>query len=151
MKPKGLIIAAALLALSTLCLAGNWELIVNKTNPVENISAEDLKRIYLGEKISWPSGKRIKVASIKKGDACKEFLDEIVKLSPMRFSRHWQKIVFTGNGTPIKLFKTDAQVKAFIRDNPTAVGCIAKQSLDDSVKKIKVLKKNKAYKSTWKL
>ncbi|MCP5054609.1 MAG: hypothetical protein GY940_46005 [bacterium] len=150
MKLKPLIITVVLLSLSTLCFSESWVVIVNKDGPLKEITAADLKRVYLGEKISWPSGKRIKVASIKKGEAYNEFLHDIVKISPMRFSRHWKKIVFTGSGTPIKTFKTDEGVIDYVKANPNAIGCIPNKSLDDSVRKVKVSRKTKAYKPPWK-
>jgi len=137
MKFKKIILAVLLLSFSALCAAKSYAVIVNKANAVEKISTRDLKRIFLGEKTTWPDNKEnIRVAVFKKGAVHKEFLKDIVKKSPLRFSIHWKRILFTGTGSAANIFKTDAEVKEFIKANPTAIGYISAQSLDDTVKKI---------------
>ena len=59
-------------------------------------------------------------------------------MSPKKFSTFWIKAVFTGTGKPPKEVKTADAVKAFIKENPKAVGYVAAAGLDDSVKQITI-------------
>ena len=137
MKFKKIILAVLLLSFSVLCAAEGYAVIVNKANAVEKISSRDLKRIFLGEKTTWPHNKeKIRVAVFKKAALHKEFLRDILKKSPLQFSLHWKRILFTGTGSAPNIFNTDAEVKEFVKANPTAIGYISPQSLDDTVKKI---------------
>jgi ABC-type phosphate transport system substrate-binding protein len=133
-----------LLSFSTLCAAESYVVIVNNANTDHEILAKDLKKIFLGEKSAWPNGKQIKVAALKGGDseAHKDFLKDIVKITPLNFRMHWKRKVFTGAGagTDIQFFTSEKKLKEFIAANPTAVGYISTASLDDTVKKARILK-----------
>jgi ABC-type phosphate transport system substrate-binding protein len=144
MKRKKIIILLALFSLgvSTLCFSESYAVIVHPANTNQIITAKDLKAIFLGEKTNWPEGKQIKVALLKSGESHKEFLGDIVKMTPLKFSIYWKRKIFTGTGagTHINIFKSDAEVLSYIASNPTAIGYISFSSLDDTVKAVKITK-----------
>jgi ABC-type phosphate transport system substrate-binding protein len=144
MKGKTIIILILLalffLCASTLSFAKSIAVIVHPDNPTQNLTAKDLKMIFLGDKTTWSDGEPLKIAALKNGKVHKEFLKSIVKLSSMKFAIHWKQKIFTGNatGSHINFFKSEAKVKEYVKDNPTAIGYISVDSLDDTVKEIKI-------------
>jgi ABC-type phosphate transport system substrate-binding protein len=142
MKGKTTIILLAVffVCASTLGFAKSYAVIVHPDNPTPTLTAKDLKMIFLGEKSTWPDGQALKVAVLKNGEVHKEFMKDIVKLSPLKFSIHWKQKIFTGSATVshINFFKSEDQVKEYVKNNPTAIGYISVDSVDDTVKEIKI-------------
>ena len=145
MKGKKIIILLALFSIcaSILSFAKDYAVIVHSSNPIRSITAKDLKKIFLGEKTTWPDGQQIKMAVFKTGDLHKTFLQDIVKISPLKFANQWKQKIFTGTGTGthINFFKTGEKVKEYIKSNPTAIGYISGSSVDDTIKKIEITAK----------
>jgi ABC-type phosphate transport system substrate-binding protein len=149
MNLKKLFLIILLLSFASFTMAQNYALIVNKSNPINKISLEILEKIFLGKKIHWPNGKKIKVLVLKDGSIHKDFLKDTVKKSPMKFSMHWKKIIFTGIGSPLKTCNTEQEVIDFVLANETAIGYISKKSLNDSVKSVPVYKTLNVFKDKW--
>lgn len=143
MKGKTTIILFAVFSLcvSTLGLAKSFSVIVHPDNPTPTLTAKDLKMIFLGEKTTWPDGQPLKVAALKKGEVHKEFLRDMVKLTPMKFAILWKQKIFTGSatGSHINFFKSEDKVKEYVKANPTAIGYISVNSVDDTIKEIKII------------
>lgn len=144
MKGKTTIILLAIFSLcaSTLGFAKSFAVIVHPDNPTQTLNVKDLKMIFLGDKTTWPDGQPLKIAALKKGEVHKEFLRDIVKLSPMKFAIHWKQKIFTGSATAshINFFKSEDKVKEYVKTNPTAIGYIPVDALDDTIKEIKISK-----------
>ena len=142
MKRKKIMILLTLFSLgvSMLCFSESYAVIVHPANANQAIAPGDLKAIFLGEKTNWPEGKQIKVALLKSGEVHKEFLEDMVKMPPLKFSLYWKQKIFTGTGTGthINIFKADEEVKNYVAANPTAIGYISFSSLDDTVKAVKI-------------
>lgn len=134
MKSKLLIFVVFLI--TPFLFASNLTVIVNKANPTSSISKNDLKKIYLGKKTTWENGNTIKVAALKKGNAHKEFLKEIVKKAPSAFTLFWKKAVFTGTGNPPKFFDNEADLIKYVSETPDAIGYT--EVFEDSVKELTV-------------
>lgn len=142
MKGRKIIILLALFTIcaSTLSFAEDYAVIVHPSNPIRSITAKDLKKIFLGEKTAWPDGQQIKMAVFKTGDLHKTFLQDVIKISPLKFANHWKQKIFTGTGTGthINFFKTDEKVKEYVESNPAAIGYISGTGVDDTIKKIEI-------------
>lgn len=142
MKGKTIIILFAVFSLcaSTMGFTKSFAVIVHPDNPTPTLTAKDLKMIFLGDQTTWPDGQPLKVAALKNGEMHKEFLKDMVKLSPMKFAMHWKQKIFTGSATGchINFFKSEDKVKEYVKANPTAIGYISVDSVDDTVKEIKI-------------
>ena len=143
MKGKTTIVILSLiffLCASTGGFAKSVAVIVHPDNPTQTLTAKNLKMIFLGEKTTWSDGQPLKIAALKKGEVHKEFLKDIVKMSPMKFAIHWKQKIFTGSatGSHINFFKSEDKVKEYVKANPTAIGYIPVDALDDTIKEIKI-------------
>ena len=45
----------------------NLAIIVNQSNPVDNVSFQELRTIFLGERSHWPNGRRITLVMLEPG------------------------------------------------------------------------------------
>jgi ABC-type phosphate transport system substrate-binding protein len=111
--------------------------IVNKDLQVNEISADDIQKIFLGKKTSWSSGDRIIFAVCEEADIHKSFLRQYVKKSPSQFKNYWKSMVFTGKGSMPASFKTKAEAMAFVSKRSGSVSFVTAPA-DDSVKTIRV-------------
>lgn len=130
-----------LLSLSMLSFPDEYAVVANKANPVEEISAKDLQKIFLGEKTTWSDGNQIKLAVVNSGDLYGVFTRDIMKMTAVQFSMYWKQKIFTGSGvgTDIKFFKDGKKLKEYITSTPEAIGYIQSDLLDDSIKQVKVI------------
>jgi ABC-type phosphate transport system substrate-binding protein len=141
-KTTIILVAVFLLCASTLGFAKSYAVIVHPDNPTQTLTAKELKMVFLGERNTWPDGQQIKVAALKNGEVHKEFLGDIVKLNPMKFAMHWKQKIFTGSatGSHINFFKSEDKLKEYVKNNPAAIGYISVDSVDDTIKEIKITK-----------
>ena len=135
-----ILFAVILLYASTLGFAKSYAVIIHPDNPVQTLTAKELKMIFLGDRTTWPDGQPFKIAALKNGEVHKEFLRDMVKLSPMKFAIYWKQKIFTGTtpGIHISFFKSEDKLKEYVKNNPTAIGYISADSVDDTIKEIKI-------------
>ncbi len=139
MKLKNTLLVLFFLSLATLCAADGYIVVVNKSNPVQDLSYRSLVMIFLGEKTTWEDDEKIKLAVLKGGEVHKAFLKDTVKMSPLKFSHYWKRLIFTGSGA-WKVLKNEAKLKEYIKNNPEAIGYLSSKSIDESIKKLRIKK-----------
>ncbi len=112
------------------------DVIVNKDNSIGALSAGDAKKIFMGDKSVWPSGKRVTILMLGEGQAERAvILKEIYKMSEGEYTKYFLQAAFTGRITaPPKNVGSAAEMKALVAGNPGAVGYLKKSDVDDSVK-----------------
>jgi ABC-type phosphate transport system substrate-binding protein len=102
MKRK-LIVALLLASLASLISVGaasaqtrDLAVVVHPSNAVANISSADLRKIFAGQKHSWPGGIPIKV--IVRGPGCHErlVLLKLLGISESEYKQYWSAQVFRG-------------------------------------------------------
>ena len=139
------VLLAALLALRPLSLSGagseqSLAIIVNPSNPVENCSFEELRKIFLGEKSHWPNGRRITLVMLDPAQAeRKVVLREIYNMSEKDLNNHFIQGVFTGGVlAPPKTLASAAEVRKFVFNVPGAIGYVKGTDVDQSVKILRI-------------
>ena len=113
--------------------------IVSPGNKVDQISMEELKRIYLKERKDWGNGLPIAPIDLGESDPVRQrFIQVVLKRTAINMKYYWIEQIFSGNGTPPLAFKDDKEVKAYVASNPEAIGYIRAKSLDETVKAIRI-------------
>lgn len=139
-----LLIAATVLAagggLIREAAAGGEEVdvIVNKTNPIDDLPLADAKKAFLGDKTTWPNGKRVTVLMLAQGMPERAVvLREIFKMPEDQLSQYFVQAAFAGKiSAPPKEVASAAQMKQAVAANPGAIGYVKKDDVDDSVKAV---------------
>jgi ABC-type phosphate transport system substrate-binding protein len=112
------------------------DVVVNKSNKVGPLSREEVRRIFIGEKSSWPGGKRITVLMLGPDQPARAvILREVFKMNESDYIKYFLQAAFTGQvQAPPKDLPSVTQMKARLAANPAAIGYLKKEDMDDSVK-----------------
>lgn len=89
------------------------------------ISASDLRRVYLGKMKKWPNGMRIKVAQIKQGVLAESFSEQVMKKPLKKYKLYWKRVVAAGTGIPPRSFKTQHEILEYVRNTEGAMGYVS--------------------------
>jgi ABC-type phosphate transport system substrate-binding protein len=137
------LIAAAGLALGLFArraAAENIVIIVNKSNPVDNITTAQLKKIVLGEQTQWSGGRQVIVLLRNPGSPERDIpLQVVCGMSEADFKQYFAKASFTGStATPPRSMGTAALLRQLITTLPGAIGFVEASDVTDTVKAIKL-------------
>lgn len=115
---------------------GEVDVVVNKSNKVGPLSREEVRRIFMGEKRSWPGGKRISVLMLGPDQPERAvILRELYKMNESDYTKYFLQAAFAGRveEAPREL-PSAVQMKTRVAANPAAIGYLKKEDVDDSVK-----------------
>jgi ABC-type phosphate transport system substrate-binding protein len=126
-------------------------IVVNRTNPVDDLSMAELRRIFLGNRSHWANGRRITLVMREPGEPeRKTVLRDICGMSEDQFKYHFLHGLYTGEilVSP-KILATPTGVRKFIFNVPGAIGFLRASDVDATVKVVRVdelLPEDKGYK-----
>ena len=89
-------------------------MIANSSVKADTISAAELKRVFLEEKISLGDGTHVEPVLQKDGPAHEAFLQEYLGRSEDDLQAYYRTLVFTGRGSIPKALGSDAEVVAYV-------------------------------------
>lgn len=97
-----------------------------KSSVNENIDLNDLREIYLGNRIFWRSGDRIFPAHVTTRDGViTHFLDEVLSMSPRQYNKYWRRKLFAGKGHPPKELENDTKIIDFVKKTDGSIGLLS--------------------------
>jgi len=115
--------------------AAEVAVIVNKESSQNNISINDLARIYQGKKTSWSDGSSLMAINHPTDSPIRKiFYKGVLNAEPT--AQFFQ----TNNPIPFKTLvqQSGLAVKRLVSKMPNAIGYIAAEELDDSVKAVSI-------------
>lgn len=111
--------------------------IVSLENPVDRISSEELRAIYLKEKVTWGDGSPIRPIDLEEADPARQiFTQKILNRTVEDLKLYWVKRIFSAQGTPPLSLQGDQQVKESVVSHKGAIGYIRWRNLDGAVKAV---------------
>ena len=130
---------AALALLPRASAQGDVAVIVNLQNPVASVSLVDLRKIFAGDKRTWPGGLSIKL--IVRTPGCNERLTmlKLLKMSESEYKSHWTAEVFRGeaDSEPISVPSVGMQREAIVAF-PGSITLVEAKSVKPGMKVIKL-------------
>ncbi|HUO26389.1 MAG TPA: hypothetical protein VMU61_12040 [Candidatus Aquilonibacter sp.] len=121
------------------CQSEDIAVVVNTNNPTSNISLGELRKVFAGEKQSWPGGSPIKL--IVRATDCRErvALLHLLNMSESQYKRYWTGQVLRGEASsePVAVFSNGFQREA-IRALPGGIALMDAQDAKLGVKVIKL-------------
>ena len=131
-----------LLLLAATCAHADESLavIVNRNNPVENVSLEELRKFCTVERKYWGDNKRVTVVLRDPGHAERDaVLALIYRMGESDFTRHFLQGEFTGEvQSAPKHLSTGTGVRRFVFNVPGAIGFVRPAEADATVKIVRV-------------
>lgn len=117
---------------------GDIMIIANKDVPVSTLSKNEIRSIFLGEKVKWSNNQKI-IFVILKSDVHNAFLKEYVGNTASQYRNYWRKMVFTGKSKSPKSFNNMDKLIRYIANTSGAIGYIPSQAYqEERVKTISV-------------
>lgn len=119
--------------------------IVNASNPVDNLSVSDLKKLFLSDRSKWDTGKSVAPVMVTAGAPERTaFLKIVCGMNDGDFGKYFLQAAFTGkSATPPKEVSSAAAVKSTVATSPGAIGFVKAMDFhgdgsDGGVKAVKV-------------
>ncbi len=108
-------------------------IIVNPGN-ANQLSTEDIKRIFLGKDVLFPDGTKAAPVTVESGGSTDEFNQKVLDRNASQLKAYWSKLVFTGKGVPPEALASDADVVKAVASAGNKIGFVDSGSVDGSVK-----------------
>jgi hypothetical protein len=114
-------------------------IVVNNKNPVTNITASDLRKLFTGEKRFWPGGLAVRLFVRAPGAYERVVLLKLLGMSEGEYKAYWTARVFRGEAQtePVALF-SNAMQKEALTIFPGAVALIDFQDVKPGMKVVKL-------------
>lgn len=115
-------------------------IVVNQSNPVDNVSFNELRRIFLGNRSHWANGRRITLVMRETNEPERRtILRDVCEMSEDQLKNHYLHGLFTGEilVSP-KTLATSMGVRKFIFNVPGAIGYLRKSEVDSTVKIVRI-------------
>jgi len=115
-------------------------IVVNRANPVDNMSFSDLRKVFLGRRSHWPNGRRIAVAMLDYGQPEREtVLERIYKMDENGYRNYFLRGMFRGEVfVSPKTLASPTIVRKFVFNAPGGIGYLRASDVDDSVKVLRI-------------
>jgi phosphate transport system substrate-binding protein len=113
--------------------------VVNPKNPVSNVTRSELRKIFAGEKRTWPGGLSVKLVVRVPGSYERVVLLRLLGMSESEYKQYWIAQVFHGEaqGEPVSLFSNGMQKEA-IAAFPGAIALVTWGDVKPGMKVLKV-------------
>jgi hypothetical protein len=104
-----------------------FKLVIHASNPLSEISAKELSKVFLGRKSSL--GGLIRPVDLVPDSPVREsFSREVHARSVALIKSYWRRQIFSGRLRPPRELGDDREVLAFVGSNVGAVGYVSRQT-----------------------
>jgi len=118
-----------ILAAQTVWVAGataaDFKVIANPAVKIDQISANDLRQIFLATKTSLGDGTHAEPVLEKSGATHEAFLKQYVGKTDAAIGTYYRSLVFTGKASMPRSFGSDAEVVAYVVKTKGAFGYVS--------------------------
>jgi ABC-type phosphate transport system substrate-binding protein len=120
----------------------SFQVIVNRSNPVSDLSRAEVSAIFMKRMRSWEDGSEIVAVDQPARSPLRDVFSRTIHEKSVAFvSRYWQRLIFAGRGIPPAVAASDEEVIAFVARNRGAIGYVSQNAtLSDDVKVLLVTK-----------
>jgi ABC-type phosphate transport system substrate-binding protein len=109
--------------------------VVSPKSAVTTLTKAQLTDIFLGKANRFPNGAPAVPIDQPEGSLARnEFYARFAGKSAAQIKAFWSSIIFTGRGQPPKEVADNLEMRKRISEDPSAIGYIDENMLDDSVK-----------------
>jgi ABC-type phosphate transport system substrate-binding protein len=115
-------------------------IVVNHTNPADNLSMAELRKVFLGERSHWVNGRRITLVMRDLGEPERRtIVRDVCGMTEDQLKFHVLHGLFTGEilVSP-KILSSPEGVRKFVFNVPGAIGYLRMSDVDSTVKVVAV-------------
>ena len=135
-----LVLSVTLATGSSVAIAG-IAVVVNHGNPINILTAEEVKAIFLKKVTTFPDGgPATPVYQDEDAKIYHDFAEKVLEKDISHLKSYWSGQIFSGKNTLPEVAKGDAAVKHTVSGVPEAIGYIDSRHVDKSVKVVFTIK-----------
>jgi len=118
--------------------------VVNRANPVDELSEAEVARVFLGKRSFWPNGELIKPCDLidsgmdERNSARGVFARRYLHKELLILKNYWIKMIFSGKAQPPVSLNNPQAVVHFVRDNPGGIGYLWASDVIGDVKTVRI-------------
>ena len=115
-------------------------IVVNRSNPVDDLSFSELRKIFLGNRSHWANGRRITLVMREPGEPERDsILRDVCGMNEDQLKNHFLHGLYTGEilVSP-KILSSATGVRKFIFNVPGAIGYLRSGDVDATVKVVRI-------------
>ena len=115
-------------------------IVVNRSNPIDDLTSAELRKIFLGNRSHWANGRRITLVMREPGEPERNtVLHEVCGMTEDQLKNHFLHGLFTGEilVSP-KILSSPTGVRKFIFNVPGAIGYLRIGDVDPTVKVLRI-------------
>ncbi len=116
-----------------------FAVVVNRENTITNVPFVELRKIFAGDRRSWPGSRPIKLIMRSAGTPERNVVLQLLGMSEEEYEKHWAFQVYRGEAQsePLTLASDDLQQKA-VNTFPGAIAIVNVNEVKPDVKVVKV-------------
>ncbi len=126
-------------------------IVVNRSNPIDELSSAELRKIFLGNRSHWANGRRITLVMREPGEPERNaVIRDVCGMTDDQLKNHYLHGLYTGEilVSP-KILSSAVGVRKFIFNVPGAIGYLRIGDVDPTVKVVRIdelMPEDKGYK-----
>ena len=139
-RALAILLAAAGSIWASLAL-GDLVVVVNPSNPVEQLSHGEVVDIYMGRRATFPDGRTALPVDLPSDSPLRaSYYQLLVDKTVPQINSYWARLLFTGRATPPRVLSDLASVLETVGENRDAIGYADSDHLSPGVKVVFRLK-----------
>lgn len=131
--------SAAMIFASVQVRANDVKVIASPGIKANMISADEIKKVFLKEKISLADGSHVEPVLKKDGSIHQSFVQQYLGRTTDDLQNYYRVLVFTGRGSMPKELNSDEEVVAYVARRKDAIGYVDAQTRTEGVKTLIVV------------
>lgn len=137
--PAGIFFLLLILLFVPLCGADEILIIGSKDIPADAVSRDEIRNIFLGEKVKWDSGEKITFVLLMT-EVHEAFLKQYLGSTAAQYQNYWKKMIFTGKAKSPKSFSSPEKLIEYVGSSGGSIAYIPSAEADKADKdKVKII------------
>ncbi len=100
--------------------------IVSQQGTTTDLSAADFRKLVMGERQRWKDGAKVSIALMKTTNPVGEATAQrVFRMTGNELNKYWLALVFQGRAKAPQFFTSEAELAAYVRDTPGAIGIVS--------------------------
>jgi ABC-type phosphate transport system substrate-binding protein len=139
MKARFLSAMVLALAVSTIASAADFKIVANNSVPASSLSKKAASDLFLKKTTKWDNGApAVPVDQVESSTARQGFSKSVHGKTAAAVKSYWNQQIFSGRDVPPVEKRSDAEILAFVRSTPGAIGYVSDGAATDGVRVLAV-------------
>lgn len=135
------LVALLLPAVTHAAKTSDFVIIVNSANPTEDLSRQEVARMFLKQRARWDHGERVRPVDLSGSWKVRDdFSLAVFRRTTRDIEEHWKRMVFSGRDVPPPEKGSEQEILDYVELNPGAIGYLSRGTpLSRRVKVIEIV------------